>query len=99
MTQQTGRREQIYPLSACMDHKCRCGFIWSADGNIHVASIHGPDDLEQPWYGSDICASRELQERTSRELVLAANAVAEKSLWRSLIKFFRARSFVMEKQP
>lgn len=42
------------PWRVCRDGDCTCGFVWSACGEIHVASVHGPESLGQDYYGSDV---------------------------------------------
>ena len=64
------------PWKACRYGECRCGFIWSADGQTHVASVHGPDALGEDWYGSDIACNEETKQANAR-LIAAAPELLE----------------------
>lgn len=57
MTQDVKAQHTPGPWRECRDGDCTCGFIWSADGEIHVATVHGPDALGQDWYGSDVATT------------------------------------------
>lgn len=58
------------------DKPCQCGFVWAADGDVHVASAHSVEDLGQDWYGSDCACSREVQAANVR-LITAAPEMYE----------------------
>ena len=65
------------PWSACQKGECKCGFIWSADGNTHLASAHGPDALGQDWFGSDLAPSAEIQQAIARAIASIPDMVKE----------------------
>lgn len=58
------------PWSVCHDGDCRCGFIWSACGEVHVASAHDETVLGRSWYGSDVAVNAET--RKANSLLIAA---------------------------
>lgn len=64
------------PWTACRKGECRCGFIWGADGDTHVASAHGPDALGADYYGSDLACDAETQKANIR-LIRAAPELLE----------------------
>lgn len=59
------------PWTACREGECQCGFIWGADGDTHVASVHGPNVLGADYYGSDVACDAETQKSNIR-LIRAA---------------------------
>jgi len=64
------------PWRACHDGECKCGFIWSADHETHVASAHGPGALGADWYGSDIVCNHETQKANARLIAAAPELLA-----------------------
>lgn len=65
------------PWRACRTGNCPCGFIWADDGQVQVASVHGPSALGQDWYGSDTVCNEETQKANARLIVAAPDLLHE----------------------
>ena len=65
------------PWRACHDGDCPCGFIWSGDGNIHVATVHDEHALGQDWYGADCAVKADTRKANARLIVRAVNCHAD----------------------
>ena len=73
----SGTKPTPGPWRACHDGDCPCGFIWSGDGNIHVATVHDEHALGQDWYGADCAVKADTRKANARLIVRAVNCHAD----------------------
>ena len=73
----TGTKPTPGPWRACHDGDCPCGFIWSGDGNIHVATVQDEHALGQDWYGADRAVKADTRKANARLIMRAVNCHAD----------------------